>query len=255
MLHTLLGLLPFLMAPVEIADDLKLTILYDNYVYLEGTEAQWGYSCLIEKDGQTILFDAGTQGDLLLRNVDKIGVDLSEVDAIVLSHIHMDHVGGLRSALERTPKVPIYVPVSFPGSFVDPLTEDGYKVIRVEEPTAVFDWARLTGEMGDEIREHSLVLSGSEGIVVLTGCAHPGIVEIVEKARTISDKPIELTIGGFHLMRHSEEAVSGIVDELKSLGVEKVAPTHCTGDNARAVFKKILGDAYVEAGTGRVFVF
>src|SRR4030043_1807559 len=85
---------------------IRFTVLYDNYLYKEGTKADWGFSCLIEGTEKTILFDTGTQPQTLMHNVEVLGVDLKKVDQVVISHDHGDHTGGPHAALEVKPNLP-----------------------------------------------------------------------------------------------------------------------------------------------------
>jgi 7,8-dihydropterin-6-yl-methyl-4-(beta-D-ribofuranosyl)aminobenzene 5'-phosphate synthase len=231
---------------------LRFTILYDNYLHKEGTKPDWGFSCLIEGTEKTILFDTGTQPQILLHNVDALGVDLKKVDQIVISHDHGDHTGGLSAVLERNPAVTVFFPVSFPPEFGRRIEHSGAKVQTVDRPTEICRNVHLTGEMGDRIKEQSLVIDTPRGIIVVTGCSHPGIVSILERAREIRDKPIRLVFGGFHLGNTSEAAMQKIIARFKDLKVEQCGATHCTGDVQIAMFKAAFGDDYVPMGTGRV---
>ena len=96
-----------------------------------------------------------------------------------------------------------------------------------------------------------MILDTSKGLVVITGCAHPGIVDIVRKAKEILDKEIYLVFGGFHLLQHSAQQVEKIIEQFKDLGVQKVGATHCTGDKAIEMFKKAYGDNFVTLGVGK----
>jgi 7,8-dihydropterin-6-yl-methyl-4-(beta-D-ribofuranosyl)aminobenzene 5'-phosphate synthase len=198
-------------------DSVRITILYDNYIYNPNTKKDWGFSCLIEGIEKTILFDTGTKGEFLLNNVDELNVDLTKVDILVLSHIHLDHTGGVPSVISRNPDLPAYVPISFPADFGGKM---GIKTInRVDKPVEICKGVFSTGEMGNQIKEQSLIINTKKGLVILTGCAHQGILEILKKAKEILNKDIFLVIGGFHLLQHSETAMKEIINEFKKLGV------------------------------------
>ena len=233
---------------------LRMTILYDNYAYLDGTQTDWGFACLIEGTEKTILFDTGTKPDILFHNIEKMNVNLDEVDVIVISHDHGDHTGGLLSVLDKNPDVTVYLPRSTPPGFVRNVEAKGAGVVLVRESVSVCSCVYSTGEMGVSIKEQSLVLKTKQDIVVITGCAHPGIVEIVEKAREIIDDDISFVFGGFHLMSHSDEAVQDIIGRFRELGIKKCGATHCTGDRQIELFKDAFGEDYVRMGTGRILV-
>ncbi len=234
---------------------LRLTILYDNYLHKEGTKADWGYSCLIEGTEKTILFDTGTQPQILMHNVKALGVDLKTVDQIVISHNHDDHTGGLTAVLDRNHEVTVYYPKSFPPEFGQRIERLQAKVQTVDQPIEICRDVYLTGEMGVEIKEQALIIDTPKGLIVVTGCSHPGIVDILKRSREVVDKPIRLVFGGFHLMEAKDAEMREIIAAFRSLRVEKCGATHCTGDAQIAMFKTAFGDNYVPMGTGRVIEF
>ena len=231
---------------------LKITILYDNTMFKNGTTADWGFSCLVEGMEDTILFDTGTQGSILQHNIDQLNIDLSEVDQIVLSHHHLDHTGGIWTVLNQHSAVTVHVPQSFDQSFIDRVTNTGATVTTHNLPDSICRKICLTGEMGQDIKEQSLILDTDSGLVVITGCSHPGIVEILERARQVRNRPIYLVVGGFHLLNHSSSAVEAIINDFQSMNVKNVAPTHCTGEAPIAAFQAAYGNHFVQAGSGKV---
>jgi len=231
---------------------IRFTVLYDNYLHKEGTKADWGFSCLIEGTEKTILFDTGTQPQILMGNVDALGVDLKKVEQIVISHNHGDHTGGLPAVLERNPNVTVFFPVSFPAEFGRRVESLKAKAQRVDKPIEICRDVYLTGEMGDEIKEQSLIIDTAKGLIIVTGCSHQGLVNILKRAREIRDKPIHLVLGGFHLGQKSDAEMQEIIAAFELLKVEKCGATHCTGDAQIAMFKKVFGANYVPMGTGRV---
>jgi len=228
-----------------------LTVLYDNYKFIEDTEADWGFACLIEGTQKTILFDTGTKPDILLRNVEKLNKELRKVDIVVISHNHGDHTGGLDTLLSINPNVTVYFPVSFPDKFEQNIKKKKAITRRISEPLEICKNVYSTGEMGDNIKEQSLILDTQEGIVIITGCSHPGILSILEKAQKIIDNPIYLVFGGFHLLRHTNKEVMNVINEFKSKGVKKCGPTHCTGENMIELFKNAYKDNYIPMGVGK----
>jgi len=231
---------------------IKLTILYDNYVSTPGTISEWGFSCLIEGTEKTILFDTGTKSDILMNNIKILKVDLKKVDQIVLSHQHQDHTGGLWEVLKQNNKVSVYVPKSFTETFCNRVEKNGAKLIKVNQPLEICEDCYLTGEMGTEIKEQSLILDTKRGLVIITGCSHPGIVNILKQAKEIIDKDIYLVTGGFHLLNHSPNEIDEIIRQFKELKIQKVGPTHCTGDNAINLFRKAYEKNFIKIGTGKV---
>jgi 7,8-dihydropterin-6-yl-methyl-4-(beta-D-ribofuranosyl)aminobenzene 5'-phosphate synthase len=125
----------------------------------------------------------------------------------------------------------------------------------VNEAVAVCDHVYLTGQMGTGIKEQSLIVNTPPGLVIVTGCSHQGIVNIVKKTKELLNRDVYLVFGGFHLMGHSEEQVKAIIKDFRELGVQKCGATHCTGDRAIQMFKDAYGDDYVEIGSGRVLHF
>ncbi len=230
---------------------LRFTILYDNYLYKEGTKPDWGFSCLIEGTEKTILFDTGTQPQILMHNVNFLNVNLSKVQQIVISHNHGDHTGGLSAVLEKNHEVTVYIPISFPTEFVLRLEKLKAKVQTVDKPLEICRNVYLTGEMGDAIKEQSLIIDTPKGLIIVTGCSHQGIVNILKLAKEILDRPIHLVFGGFHLLYKSDAELQKILESFKELKVEKCGATHCTGDKAIAMFKKAYGENYVPMGTGK----
>ena len=238
------------MAFVVGGGDLILTVVYDNNPYAEGLETRWGFSCLVQGAEETILFDTGGEGAVLLSNMEKLRVDPMEVDGVVLSHIHGDHTGGLSAFLKCHPHVTVYLPASFPERFKRGVRDYGAKVVEVHGPTQIGRYIYSTGEMGTTIQEQALVIRTTQGLVVITGCAHPGVVAMVKKAKEMLEGQVALVMGGFHLSGTDPARIGEIVADFKALGVEKVAPCHCSGDVARRVFKEAYGDHFIPAGVG-----
>lgn len=168
-----------------IVKNLSIIVTYDNNAYKEGLETAWGFSCLIRGTEKTILFDTGGNGSILLANMKQLGIDPEEIGLVVLSHIHGDHVGGLRSFLEKNNEVVVYLPKSFPKSFKDNVQEYGAKVVDVQEPLKICEGVYSTGELGRWIKEQSSIIHTDKGSIVITGCAHPGIVKIVNKGKRL----------------------------------------------------------------------
>jgi 7,8-dihydropterin-6-yl-methyl-4-(beta-D-ribofuranosyl)aminobenzene 5'-phosphate synthase len=229
-----------------------ITVVYDNNEYDPRLETAWGFSCLVKGTEKTILFDTGGNGRILLSNMSKLKLDPQEVEVVVLSHIHGDHVGGLDAFLGENPKVTVYLPHSFPDSFKDEVKRHGAKAISVDKPLKICQNVYSTGELGTWIKEESLIINTERGLVIITGCAHPGIVNIVRASKEILKTNVYLVIGGFHLGGMSERQIDKIVEGFKREGVKKVGPCHCSGNLARKLFKKAYDKDFIEVGVGKI---
>ena len=229
---------------------LTLTILYDNYPFRPGLRTAWGFSCLVELGEQTILFDTGGSADILLSNMRALGIDPGRIQKVVLSHIHGDHVGGLFGFLEENNAVTVYLPASFPKEFKERVRGFGARVVEVHGPMEIGEGVYSTGELGTWIKEQALVVESPEGLVVITGCAHPGIVQMVQKAKEIGKEKVHLVLGGFHMAGMPEARVRTVIEAFRALGVARVAPCHCSGDLTRRLFQEAWGDGFYPAGVG-----
>jgi 7,8-dihydropterin-6-yl-methyl-4-(beta-D-ribofuranosyl)aminobenzene 5'-phosphate synthase len=230
---------------------LTIRVVHDNFRCLEGLRTAWGFAALVEGPRKTILFDTGSDGPLLLENMARLNIDPATVDAVVLSHIHPDHTGGLLGFLDTWPKVEVYAPASFPARFNEALKRRGTGVVAVGGPQAVCLDVETTGQLGRRIKEQALIIKTRRGLAVLTGCAHPGVVNIIETVKRWYDEEILLVMGGFHLEWALQRRIRRIVAFFKQNGVRHVAPTHCSGDRARDLFRREFGARYVDVGVGR----
>jgi len=230
---------------------LTIAITYDNNPYDDRLRTAWGFSCLLRLPEKTILFDTGGDSSILLDNMDHLQIDPKEIDTVVLSHIHGDHVGGLGGILNQNSDVTVYLPASFPQSLKEDVKLYGAEVKEIHEPRELFDGVYTTGELNGGIKEQSLIVKTDEGLVIITGCAHPGVVNIVQRAREIAGDRVYLLLGGFHLGGASASKIESIIDSFEQLGVERVAPCHCSGDSARRLLREHYGEGYIECGVGR----
>lgn len=239
-------------SPGEQEKNATVTILYNNYAFTEEFQSDWGFSCLLEGMEKTILFDTGAKGDLLFENIEKLKINPKDIELVVISHHHTDHIGGLLSFLEKNSNVTVYLPPSITDSMVQQVKETGSKVVIPNAPLEICKGVHLTGPMGEEIIEQSMIVDTADGSMVITGCSHPGIVDIVRKSKAILPKDIRLVFGGFHLLRKSEDEIEQIISEFKKLDVKRAGPTHCTGDQMIQAFKDAYGDDFLQMGVGRV---
>jgi len=231
---------------------LTITVTYDNNPYKQGLETAWGFAASITGAEKTILFDTGGNGSLLLNNMQKLEIEPNSIDIVVLSHIHGDHTGGLGSFLEKNPNVTIYIPESFPKRFKNNAQARGATIVDVNEPMKICEDVYSTGQLGKWIKEQSLIVRTDKGLIVITGCAHPGIVNIVNTAKDLVKDDILLVMGGFHLEWATKGKIEKIISTFKQWHVRYAGPCHCSGDKARSLFEKHFGKNYINIGAGKV---
>lgn len=175
------------------------------------------------------------------------------IEAVVLSHEHGDHTGGLQHLLATGIQPEIYIPAST-ASMVTQEQREQYKIVEVSYPVEILPGMFSTGELGGSMPEQRLVVETPEGIVVITGCAHPGIVRMVQRASEIVDGEIALVVGGFHLGNYNSGQIDAIIADFRNMGVKQVTPTHCTGEQQIAQIAEAYGEDYIPGGAGRVIV-
>ena len=229
---------------------LEITIVFDNYENVAGLETAWGFACVIDGLEKRILFDTGIDGNILLANMNKLGIEPASIDCVVLSHAHNDHVGGLQAFLGSNPKCTVYMPKVFPERLQQLVTNYGAGLVLTEDSMKVCEGLHTTGVMGTQIAEQGIFIDCRNGVVVVTGCAHPGIADMVRRAAELSSRKPVMVMGGFHLGNSSKEALEGIIAAFREMGVERVSPTHCTGDNAIYIFNDAYGKSYYPGGVG-----
>ncbi len=209
---------------------MKITLIYDNEVYKEGLVSDWGFSCLVEVENvPKILFDTGANGSILLSNMKKLNIDPAIIDEIFISHSHWDHTGGLSDFLKIKP-VNVYIPASCsePGG--------AKEVIKVREPFKIHENIFSTGELKGI--EQSLIVKTEKGLVIIAGCSHPGVKDILKRASELG-KPYAI-IGGLHGFNEFE-----VVKDL-----EIICPTHCT--QFKSKIKTLYPKKYIDGGVGKV---
>ena len=243
---------PEALRPADL-EDLKLTVLYDNCSYKKGLKVDWGFSCLVEGLEHTILFDTGRHDTFLLSNMESLGVDPARIDDIVISHKHMDHTGGLDTLVEMKVGKNVCLVKSITLGLRGKLADYGATLTEIDAPVVIAKGALSTGAMKRVlVSEQGLIVLTSRGVILIVGCSHPGIVEMVARARRLTGMEVLLVIGGLHLLNHYAPDVEEIVVQLKDLGVQYVAPTHCTGAEERRIISSGYGKKYLDSGAGRV---
>ncbi len=234
----------------------RITYLYDNTVAAPGTQADWGFACLVEGRGHTILFDTGTKPDVLRHNMAALKVEPARIEAVVLSHEHPDHTAGI-AALPDGSRLPVYAGEHFrlPPPAAEALVRMGARRVAVTSagPVDVFPGFSVSEEIArNGAYEDALVIDTAAGSVVLVGCAHPGIVAMLQRIADTTKRPIHMVIGGFHLLQTPPDDVRKIVAAFRTLGVAWAGATHCTGDEAIRLFREAYGDHFVAGGVGAV---
>ncbi len=285
-MRALLAMLLLIAAPARAAGDpivhaLKITTL--STMLADTGVGEWGYSALVEVDGREILFDTGAHPDVVLRNAKEMGIDLSKVDTVILSHNHDDHTGGLialREAVMRKNRKALATALVGAGIFeprYDKTGKDrnGLSPLRaryiadgghfeekagpveiapgvwftgpVPRPNQETNWQpglkrkTASGLVDDIVPEDSaLIFVTDQGIVILTGCGHAGIMNLVDDAHRIAgDKPLLAVIGGLHLFAKSDAVLAASAAKMK--GVRYLLAAHCTGIEATIKLRALLG--------------
>jgi 7,8-dihydropterin-6-yl-methyl-4-(beta-D-ribofuranosyl)aminobenzene 5'-phosphate synthase len=293
-----------------VVSELKITTLSTMLTEFRGV-GEWGYAALIEADGHTVLFDTGERPDTVLENAAELGIDLSTVDTVILTHNHFDHTGGLvtlrrtlkdenPSALQQThvgdgiflprkldpeaakklPPIPKELLVSA-TDVRDEYEALGGRFVIHDKPHELHPGIWITGpiprqhpeknwtpfmriDRGGSLEEdtipedQALVINTQKGLVVVSGCAHAGIVNTMEYARSIVDeKPVHAVLGGFHLLSLTDEKVNWTGAKMHEFGVEHVQGAHCTGINAVQLLRdsaKLGRDTSVVGSVGSTFI-
>lgn len=269
------------------ADEIKrITVIYDAFGAPSALQKDWGYAALVEYAGRRILFDTGNNAKIFEHNSKKLRIDLSRLDAVIISHRHGDHTSGLGYVLRVNPMVKIYTPVEaaffkgcLPAEFLKPepnlpptlhyfdkipperlVTGTPWEsanfenVSKTTEILPGFDvlttQSQKPGSM--EMNEASLAIHTARGLAVVVGCSHPGVEKILEQAAKIDSRLYTVT-GGFHLVRTPREEIERVATVLHDrLKLARVAPGHCTSELGFAVFLERFKDHFDEAGIGAV---
>ncbi|MCF7991807.1 MAG: MBL fold metallo-hydrolase [Thiohalocapsa sp.] len=229
-----------------------LTIVFDNEPGLPELTTLWGFAAVIRVADRTLLFDTGSNGRALLRNMAALGLAPEDIDLIFLSHPHWDHIGGLDSVLEMNSRATVAVHEGFSKHLIADLRgQCGELIVVGEESAALAPGVLSTGMLDSQPPEHGMIIDAGGITAAISGCAHPGMEHIVERASAVLGKRIDWAIGGFHLMYADAPAIDRSVRALQDLGVTRVVPTHCTGALARAAFREAYGAHCLDGGVGR----
>jgi len=272
--------------------NIRITTLVENTASGAGLLAEHGLSFWIEYGDKRILFDTG-QSDILIKNAKVLGIDLAETDAIVLSHGHYDHTGGLASVLNIAEKAKIYLhpaatepklskkvsgAISIGMSDSAKKAIQGRDVIWTATPAQLFPGIAVTGQVPrtndfedtggaffldedcqkpDELLDdQALFIESAKGLVVVFGCAHSGVVNTLDYiSKSTGQNKIYAVIGGMHLANASRIRIANTIEAFKKYEIQKIVPLHCTGQGAVGNFKNAFGDKCIYSGTGEQICF
>ena len=253
---------------------------------------EWGYSALVEVDGKKILFDTGNKPETVLKNAKELGIDLSDVEDVFLSHNHGDHTGGLitlRNELKKiNPNALIKVHVGM-GIFNQrvgrnnrmlamkkELEADGVKFIEYAKQHELLPGVWITGPIDRVYEERnwsgsgkikmnngniedyipedqSLVIDTKEGFVLISGCGHAGIINTLEHIKlNIHEENMHVAIGGFHLVNATDEHLKWTANKLREFGLSQIIGAHCTGINSLYTLRSLLNMSRTDAVVGSV---
>lgn len=180
---------------------------------------------MVEYRGSNLMFDQSGDGPTLLKNMETLGIQASQIQGVVLSHAHKDHTGGLVDLLKSGIQLQVYLHPVFPENFkweIAWLT----KVVITNPGMVIAEGIHTTGEMHNKISEKALLINTGLGMVIVNGCSHPGIVSVIERTKELLPASVHLVMGGFHLKDHQGLKIKEIAQAFRRLGVEKVAPSH-----------------------------
>jgi len=231
---------------------MKIKLIAEGSTKWERFIKRWGIAFLI---GEDVLFDTFGDARVFLQNVKKFKVDLSKVRHVVISHDHWDHIAGLGPILQKHKNLTVYIGANFSPSFKEKIRASAMNVVEVKKSIMITDGVFSTGQilgkfMGDDIYEQSIVIKSGEALSLITGCAHPNIVEIVTEVKNKFGKVPHVVIGGLHLKEKSIGRVQGIIEVLKDAGVSQIAPLHCSGKNAKEQAREQFREQYLNIREG-----
>ncbi|MBN1541481.1 MBL fold metallo-hydrolase [candidate division KSB1 bacterium] len=226
---------------------MTIAVVYDNRA-LPGFRSGWGFSCLVD---DRVLFDTGEEAESLFFNLERLNVDTRRIEAVVISHDHWDHTGGLEGLLARHPGLPVYGCPGFSSDFRERVRRQGGRLIECALRTKITSEIATTGEIpgtykGGPMPEQALLVETEQGLTVITGCSHPGVL------RMLPAQPVKCVVGGFHLKDSDPKEIEAVAKALERAGVERVGPTHCSGAEAEAIFARRFGKNFLKISAGSV---
>ncbi len=231
---------------------MKVKILFDKEAIVGTFRTGWGISYLVNED---VLFDTGEKFEYLVENSKLMGVDLQKVRKVVISHEHWDHTGGLWDLLTINRNITVYGCFSFGKGFKERVKKLGAKLIEVKQILQIGEALYSTGEFltsykGANLAEQGLIIEKGSKMILICGCCHPGLTEMLERVKDTFHKDIYCVLGGFHLMDKEKRFIEYIAQEIREV-TGRIGPSHCTGFEAISIFKRVFGDNFVEIKVGK----
>jgi len=230
--------------------DAVITIVYDHGPTRPGFRAGSGFACLVRAGGDTVLFDTGAYAPILLHNIEAAGARPQDISAIVLSHLDIDHYGGLFKFLEVNHAVSVYVPDSTSSGFMSRITAYGASVTAVSRATTLSHGIISIGTVGDHMKEQALAVVTPKGSAVLIADAHPGVISMMQETHRSLPGGISIVLGGLHLEEAPDQEIASVICAFRDMGVEQVALCHSTAARAKELFEQAYQDLCLPAGPG-----
>jgi 7,8-dihydropterin-6-yl-methyl-4-(beta-D-ribofuranosyl)aminobenzene 5'-phosphate synthase len=232
---------------------MRLTLIAGGSTRWQRFIKRWGIAFIIDD----ILFDTFGRRDIFWENIHRLRIDVSQIKHVVISHDDWDHIAGLKSFLQSNRNVSVHICRDSGERIKDIVLNCGASLFEVDSPLEITKGIFSLGQMRADtargiIYEQSLVVQSDKGISIITGCAHPGITLIVRRAIEYFGCKPYLVCGGFHMKDGSRLDNENIVQELRTLGVEKVVPLHCSGSNACKIFRRYYGSDCINMNEGDV---
>jgi 7,8-dihydropterin-6-yl-methyl-4-(beta-D-ribofuranosyl)aminobenzene 5'-phosphate synthase len=225
---------------------MQIKIVYGNRLKKENLTPLWGFSAYIQE--LNLMIDSGCDGIVLLDNIKKMDINLKDIKYHFSTHFHWDHMGGLMPLLHYTsPKC--FIPNSFSKNYIRDL-ETKTEVVVEDNFRELLPTIYTTGVLGDEMPEQTLIIDSKKGLIVISGCAHFGIDNIIKFTKEKLKKDIYMVIGGYHLFRSDTKRILEVIETFKGLNVKKVAPCHCSGEEAIELFQKEYKENFIDMGLG-----
>lgn len=232
---------------------IKIVVIIDNRAGSGVLRNIHGLSLYIEFNNLYLLFDLGPGSDVLQYNVEKLDLDIELVDSVIISHNHFDHFNGAPHVGWVSPFLQVFIPYDSMNTIGKFIKQNSLK------PVEIIDWINpwsnvyVSKPIYGPPWEHFLVFKTKEGLLVFTGCMHPGVDKTLDAIKSYLNDEVYFIIGGFHLANAPDRIIYSTVDSLvNKYRVSKLAPLHCSGDLFRSILKNKYFDKYIDVYTGSV---